>query len=244
MPRCRLHCLLAAALLAASGQAAHAGEQDRVRQGVASGAYKPLTAILADVARQHPGRVVDVESKRGVQGDLRYEITLIDASGGKRELLVDAATGRVVAGHDAPLAVDMATLATHLRQIERQTQRRVTEAEYDTMREGRPIYQLRLNPAEGPSAPQQMLIDARTGMPLAVPAAQPLTGGAIRSMPDMLQTLAVQFAGSHVVEVELEADSRKTPYYELELRQPDGQTLELRVDARTLAVLQRRLDDD
>lgn len=236
--------LLVAALLTCSGQAALAGEQDRVRQGVASGAYKPLAAILSDVARQHSGRVVDVDSKHGAQGDLRYQITLVDAGGNKRELLVDAGTGRVMGGHEAPQAVDMATLAAHLRQIEQQTKRRVSKAEYDTTREGHPIYQLRLSPADGADAPQRMLIDAHTGAPLAMPAAPAPTRDAIRLMPDMLQALAEQFAGSLVAEVELEADNRKKPYYELELRQPGGQKLKLRVDARTLAVLRHRLDDD
>ena len=40
------------------------------------------------------GRVLDVETKRGRDGDLQYEIKLINARGEKQELLIDAATGR------------------------------------------------------------------------------------------------------------------------------------------------------
>ena len=63
--------------LAVPGMAA---EQDAVRKSVQSGQLKPLNTIIADVSRQYGGRVLDVETKRGRDGDLQYEIKLINAS--------------------------------------------------------------------------------------------------------------------------------------------------------------------
>ena len=235
---------LAVAALLALGcalplQSALAGEQDQVRAGVSKGAYKPLAAIVADIQKRHPGRVLDVETKRGPQGELRYEITLADAQGRKQELLVDAATGQVLAQEAEHLdqAVNLAKLAAHLRRVEQQLGNRVVDAEYE-VDHGKPRYKLKL--ARAADATQKVLMDPQSGALLNRPDAK--AAAAIKLMPDVLQALAGQFSGL-VLEVELEHDDKLGAYYEIELAQPGGGTLELHVDARTLAFLKRKLDD-
>ena len=217
---------------------AQAGEQDQVRAGVSKGAYKPLAAIVADIQKRHPGRVLDVETKRGPQGELRYEITLADAQG-KQELLVDAATGQVLAQeaehHDQ--AVNLAKLASHLRRIEQQLGNRVVDVEYE-LDHGKPRYKLKL--ARTADSTQKVLMDPQSGVLLNRPDAK--AAAAIKPMPEVLQALAGQLSGL-VLEVELEHNDRLGAYYEIELAQPGGGTLELHVDARTLAILKRKLDD-
>lgn len=245
MPRLHLFASLGLSLLLAAVLPAQAGEQDRVRQGVASGAYKPLATIIADIQRQHPGRVADVETKRGAQGQLQYEIKLITPEGRKQELRVDAATGQVLRDEDTLVlaTASLPTLAAHLEQLERQTQRRVIEVEYERTTDGRLVYQLRLEPALAQTQAQRVLMDARTGALLTPTQPHPPAAAPIRPMPEMLRAIGQRFDG-HVLEVELEASGTHAAYYELELRQHDGSTLELKVDAHTLAVLQHRIDDD
>lgn len=218
-----------------------AAEQEAVRQGVVNGAYKPLKAIIAELTRQHPGRVVDVESKRGLTGDLRYEITLVDAAGRKHELLVDAATGRVISQHQDVLrhAADMGRLAAYLRRVEQHQGRRVVDAEYEVLGHGKPVYQLRL--AAGNATGQRVLMDAQGGALLDVSGGRE-AAPAIQSMPDMLQALDGRYPG-RVIEVELEDAGTQGAYYEIELMQEDGSKLELLVDARSLAVFRRKLED-
>ena len=198
-----MQCLAVAALLAL-GCALHAmpalaGEQDQVRAGVSKGAYKPLAAIVADIQKRHPGRVLDVETKRGPQGELRYEITLADAQGRKQELLVDAATGQVLAQEAEHLdqAVNLAKLAAHLRRVEQQLGNRVVDAEYE-VDHGKPRYKLKL--ARAADATQKVLMDPQSGALLNRPDAK--AAAAIKLMPDVLQALAGQFSGL-VLEVEL-----------------------------------------
>ena len=238
MQRLAVGVLLAAAS-ALLAPLAWSGEQDQVRAGVSQGAYKPLAAIVADLQKRHPGRVLDVETKRGPAGELRYDITLADAQGRKQELLVDAATGQVLAqeAEHTDQAVNLAKLAAHLRRVEQQLGNRVIDAEYE-VDHGKPRYKLKL--ARAADATQKVLIDPQSGTLLNRPDAK--AAAAIKPMPDVLQALAPQFAGV-VLEVELEHDDKLGAYYEIELAQPNGSTLELHVDARTLAILKRKVDD-
>ena len=228
---------LAALLLAAP--AAWAGEQDQVRDAVSRGQYKPLAGIVAELGKRHPGRVLDVETKRGPQGELRYEITIADPQGRKHELLVDAATGQVIAQEPdlASQALPMAKLAAYLRRVEQQLGSRVIDAEFEVSR-GKAHYKLKL--AQRGATTQKALMDAGTGALLGTPGSTPAS--AITPMPDMLQALSGQFAGL-VLEVELEQDDQQGAYYEIELAQDNGSTLELEVHARTGAILRRKVED-
>lgn len=237
-----LSCLVFSLFWGALGAVqARGSDQEQARLGVISGAYRPLAAILDEVSAQHEARVVDVESRQGARGELQYEITLITRRDGqKRELLVDAATGRVLAQEQdfSRQAASLSALAAWLRPLEQHDQR-VVEAEFELSPQGLPAYQLQIAPAA--QASQRMLLDARNGAVLE--RGNQSAAGVIRPMHEMLETLSPRFSGL-VREVELEHDTRNQPFYELELLQPDGNTLELKVHAHTLEVLQRKIKRD
>lgn len=229
--------LLLAGLLALTS--AGAAEQDVVRDGVKSGQYKPLATIVAELGKRYPGRVLDVETKRGPRGELRYEITIADAQGRKQDLLVDAATGQVLAQeHDLSTeALSLAKLADYLRRVEQQLGSRVIDAEFE-VDQGRAHYKLKL--AKRGGTPQKVYMDARSGSLIGLPAGA--ASSDVKPMPALLQALSSQFPG-RVLEVELEQDDKQAPYYEIEIAQDNGSTLELHVDARSGAILKRKVED-
>ena len=183
-----LSCLVSSLFLGALGVVqARGSDQEQARLGVISGAYRPLAAILDEVSAQHEARVVDVESRQGARGELQYEITLITRRDGqKRELLVDAATGRVLAQEQdfSRQAASLSALAAWLRPLEQHDQR-VVEAEFELSPQGLPAYQLQIAPAA--QASQRMLLDARNGAVLE--RGNQSAAGVIRPMHEMLETL-------------------------------------------------------
>ena len=235
-------CGLAACLTlaGASGSAwAQAAEQGAARQGVASGRYKPLNTLLAELVARDPGKVVHVEARRGPLGELRYDVTHVDPKGRTRQLLLDAATGQVLprVPPGPQQAVPLATLAHHVRQVEQQTGARVIEAELKRDR-GQANYLLK--PAPAAAGASRLRIDARSGEVVSTPDPASRTDG-VRAMADELQALSRRFDGL-VLDVELEDDDGRT-YYEIELQQAGGAKLELHVDARSLAILKQSVDD-
>lgn len=236
--------LRAAALAAAALACAQvpAAEQDAARRGVLAGQLKPLNSIIADIGRKYGGRVIEVETKRGRQGELRYEIKVIDARGEKHEVLVDAASGAVVAQErEWPTQpVPLAQMARYIRQLEQKYGARVVNAEFERDGQGQAVYEVKLS--DRPAGETKLLLDVRTGEVLHPPEA-----GAVqpppRSMAVMLESLRPKFSGL-VLEVELETDHRRRPYYSVELQQPNGFKLELEVDAATLEVTRQKVDDD
>ena len=220
---------------------APAAEQDAARRGVLNGQLKPLNSIIADISRQYAGRVIDVESKRGRKGELRYEITVIDARGNKREVLVDAATGSVVAQErDGPTQpVTLAQMAKYIRQLEQRYGSRVVNAEFERDAQGKAVYEVKLS--DRPAGELKLLLDVNTGEVLHPPQAA-AAPAATKSMDAVLESLQPRFSGL-VLEVELETDHRRRAYYSVELQQPNGFKLELEVDAVTLEVIRRKADD-
>ncbi|MFV0681313.1 MAG: PepSY domain-containing protein [Ottowia sp.] len=239
LPRLCAAALIVAFMIQAASKA-WADEQDQVRHAVSQGQYKPLTQIVTELSKRHPGRVLDVETKRGPQGALRYEITIADPQGHRQELLVDAATGQVIAQeaeqHDR--ALPMARLADYLKRVEQQLGSRVIDAEFE-ISHGKAHYKIKL--AQRSATTQKVLMDTATGALLGQPGS--LSTHAVTSAPDMLRILAPQFGKLPVLEIELEQDVRQGIYYEIELAQEGGSTLELHVDAQSGAVLRRRVED-
>ncbi|SFD47447.1 Uncharacterized membrane protein YkoI [Paracidovorax konjaci] len=218
-----------------------AAEQDAARRGVLTGQLKPLNSIISDISRQYAGRVIDVESKRGRKGELRYEITIIDARGDKHEVLVDAATGSVVAQErDWPTQpVSLAQMARYIKQLEQRYGSRVVNAEFERDAQGKAVYEVKFS--DRPAGDMKLLVDVRTGEVLHPP--EPAAAQAPpKSMAVMLESLRPRFSGL-VLEVELETDHRRRPYYSVELQQPNGFKLELEVDAVTLEVIRQKVDD-
>ena len=233
---------LASALLAACMADAALGfdVQDSVRAAVASGRYKSLQDIMVALEQRMPGvRVLDVDSKMDLQGALLYEVKVLERSGAKRKLLLDAATGREVAADANPKrrALDMRTLAGRLRRIEQQTGQRVAEAEFE-FDDGVPAYQLWLAPSV--ASAQRALMAASSGE-LLHPV--PTDDDTMHTIPEMLEAMAPNYSGL-VLEVELEGVGGRQVHYELDLHQADGRKLTLHIDARTLQVLKRRLKND
>lgn len=66
-------------------------DHERVREAVARGEMVPLSVILADAQRRHPGTVLDVELDED-----EYEIEILGANGVIMELEYDARTGALL----------------------------------------------------------------------------------------------------------------------------------------------------
>ncbi len=94
--------MFALALAAACGASdpGHAQERRRghdfeaARQAVESGEALPLAEILAKVRGSLPGEIVAVEIERRGGGWV-YEFKVVDATGRRREVHVDARTGEL-----------------------------------------------------------------------------------------------------------------------------------------------------
>lgn len=224
------------------GGTSQAAEHDAVRAAVATGQYKPLSTILTEVAAANAGRVVDVETKRGPKGELRYEVKLVDNQGLKQELLIDAATGQTVqrVAKDRSQALGMAELAQYLAKLAQQHASRITDVEFERDHQGRGVYEIKL------SADQQgyrkLVMDAATGQVLPSVPNKGRNPAPLKRVDEVLQALAPRFPGQ-VLEVELEHDESQASYYEIELLQSNGSTLELKVDARSLQVLKQKVED-
>ncbi len=86
--------LLAATVLTIAGPASARGDRDHeaARAALARGEILPLTRILAVVAQQGPGDVLEVELDR--HGDrIVYEVKVLTRAGKVTEVQVDARTG-------------------------------------------------------------------------------------------------------------------------------------------------------
>ncbi|MCG6896772.1 MAG: PepSY domain-containing protein [Thiocapsa sp.] len=110
----RLHRLNLAAILvmavmphpSLADRLGHAGgvrpahDQDRARDALQRGEVRPIAEILQGVSAEVPGEVIEVELEREGHRDgphWVYELKVITASGRLLEILVDAATGRILA---------------------------------------------------------------------------------------------------------------------------------------------------
>ena len=66
-------------------------DHERVRAAVARGEMVPLTDVLADAQRRHPGTVLEVELEDG-----EYEVEILGEDGVIRELEYDVRTGELL----------------------------------------------------------------------------------------------------------------------------------------------------
>ncbi|MDD3018955.1 MAG: PepSY domain-containing protein [Comamonas sp.] len=219
-----------------------AQEQEAVRTGVASGQYQPLSAILSQVTARHGGRVLDIASKRGPFDELRYEIKLLDAQGHKQRLLVDAASGRTIEHRreDHAQAVSMTALAAYLAQLKLPAGQYISDVKFDRDSAGQGVYQIHVNTSYTPST--RLVMGAATGQLLAQSPHHAIASDGIQRIEHILPGLAPRFQGQ-VLEIELEHGKHHRPYYEIELLQGNGSTLELKIDAVTLELLSQKLED-
>lgn len=73
----------------------HGHDHDRARRLLEQGDIRPLSAILAQVAGDLPGRIIATEFEREA-GTYVYEFKVVDTRGRVREVYVDATTGRIL----------------------------------------------------------------------------------------------------------------------------------------------------
>jgi uncharacterized membrane protein YkoI len=89
--------LLAAGMLLVtmSGAAADDDDHEFARRALEQGRALPLADIIAKVARQVPGKVIEVELEDD-DGTLVYEFKVLSPQGRLQEIEVDAATGKIL----------------------------------------------------------------------------------------------------------------------------------------------------
>lgn len=94
--RVALRCAVAAlAMVLACNAAADPPDHDRARAALERGEVRPLEEILAAAAAQVPGEVVELELERE-HGRWVYELKVIAPDGRVLEVMVDAASARVL----------------------------------------------------------------------------------------------------------------------------------------------------
>jgi uncharacterized membrane protein YkoI len=94
-PRCPIATILALGLALIATTAGADSDQDRARAAVESGQVLPLKTLLERLERDHPGHLLEVELEEE-DGQLRYEVKLLQPDGRLVKLIVDAATGEVI----------------------------------------------------------------------------------------------------------------------------------------------------
>jgi uncharacterized membrane protein YkoI len=82
-------------LLVAQGAGADPPDHDRARAALERGEVRPLEEILAAAAAEVPGEVVELELERE-HGRWVYELKVIAPDGRVLEVMVDAASARVL----------------------------------------------------------------------------------------------------------------------------------------------------
>lgn len=70
-------------------------DHERARQALEAGEILPLRGLLDTIEHAYPGQVVEVELEHEA-GQLVYEIKVLQASGQRLKLMVDARTGSVL----------------------------------------------------------------------------------------------------------------------------------------------------
>ena len=71
------------------------GDHERARQAVQSGQVMPLSKVLSNIERDHPGQVLEVELESRDR-QWQYEIKLLKPDGRLSKLKIDARTGALL----------------------------------------------------------------------------------------------------------------------------------------------------
>ena len=201
-----------------------------MRNAVTAGRFRPLAEILQTVQRKHAGNVLDVELDRNDKGRHVYEVRLLDESGRRREIHIDAVTGEEVRRETGPLLADLPNL---LRKVLKQHPGRVVDVDLERGRQGREIYHVRVLQENGQV--RGLFVDASTGELVSDIGVFVPTPG-MKQLPDLLESLLRRYSGT-VLEVELKYDRDEQPVYEIDLRLPNDSLIELTLDPVTGRVL-------
>lgn len=71
-------------------------QQNEAREGVRSGALRPLGGVLSELRRRQPGRQLDAGIEQGPDGRPVYRVRWAAANGRRIDFIVDARTGAIL----------------------------------------------------------------------------------------------------------------------------------------------------
>jgi uncharacterized membrane protein YkoI len=90
-------CLLGLVLaLALTGPATADNDQQRAREAMKAGRIQPLQAILVEVQRRIPGRILNAWLEQDPHGLWLYRLKMLDMRGNVVGVVVDARNGQIL----------------------------------------------------------------------------------------------------------------------------------------------------
>lgn len=213
------------------GAAVAQSDHERIRKEVQSGKLKPLAEILSTVQQRYPGRVVDIDLERGVDGRRWYEIKLLN--GQRTTLYIDAVTGQEIPKPEATTS-PLLSMPTVVRNLLASYAGIVLEVELESDTGQPPYYEFKLLSRDGRE--ESLRVDARSGQVLHEPRVQSALASRLMPLDRILESLEKKYQG-RATEAELKTHRTRRTYYEIELLQGNGRSLEVHVDAISGEVL-------
>ena len=220
-------------LLLALPPLARGEEQYAIRRAVEAGQLKPLNEILTRIQSSHPGKVLDVDLERDINGNRIYEITILKNDGQRAKLLVDAVSGSELR-HASTAGSPRINMAKALRNLLARHPGNVLELELKQAADQRMIYEVQVILLDGRL--REFVIDANSGELIDGNGHRQEVLKNLKPLPDILERLPARYRGV-IHEVELEYDQYGRYFYEVEVRLADGRVFELDIDAISGKVL-------
>lgn len=204
-----------------------AEEQYVIRRAVEAGQLKPLTEILGQVQKRYPGKVLDVDLERDINGRRIYEITILKNDGQRTKVLADATSGQEIPHDSGPAALNL-DMPQALRKLLAQYPGRILGLEIKLASDRRRIYEVQVILQDGRL--REFVIDAANGELIDASGHRQDALRRLMPLPDILGALNTHYRGT-IQEIELEYDQDGRYFYEIEIRLTDGRVFELDVDA-------------
>ncbi len=204
-----------------------AEEQYVIRRAVEAGQLKPLTEILGQVQKRYPGKVLDVDLERDINGRRIYEITILKNDGQRTKVLADATSGQEIQHDSGPAALNL-DMPQALRKLLAQYPGRILGLEIKLASDRRRIYEVQVILQDGRL--REFVIDAANGELIDASGHRQDALRRLMPLPDILGALNTHYRGT-IQEIELEYDQDGRYFYEIEIRLTDGRVFELDVDA-------------
>lgn len=217
------------AWLASLGGHVSTGQQDHVRTDVQQGRLVPLADILQRVQSKYPGRVLEVELEKHIDGQRWYEIKILRKDGRKVEVHIDATTGVEVKPPGSELA-GLLPMAEAVRRVVDAKNAIVLKACLERWPANRPIYEIHLLMANG--AERTLRVDAVSGSVITGDHLDRKQSEGLLPVDRVLAASVKQYGGI-ATEIELKQDTHGRLYYEVALHLDHGRALEVNVDAKT-----------
>jgi uncharacterized membrane protein YkoI len=142
-------------ILKATGQRAKilvdATNGNEVSQAPETVARVPVARMLRNLLARHPGHVLEMEMKAGIDNRLIYEIQLILLDGRLREFVVDAQSGELIGGegHRREVLSRLRPLPDILERLPARYRGVIQEAELEYDQDGKYFYEIEIRLADG-----------------------------------------------------------------------------------------------